>query len=73
MGCPSTTLPCPLLWIAGAEDVKQQSICRRVSEVVPGAQAWVAPDAAHQVPWEQPEAFAARVHAFLETCRMPGV
>ena len=60
-----TALPCPLLWVAGAEDVKQQSICCRVSDTVPGAQVGVAPDAAHRVPWEQPEAFAARVHSFL--------
>ncbi len=58
-------LSCPLLWVAGAEDVKQQSICRRVLDTVPGAQVWVAPDAAHRVPWEQPAAFAARVHTFL--------
>ncbi len=58
-------LPCPLLWIAGADDTGQQAICRRVSQTVPGAQIWVAPGAAHRVPWEQPEAFAARVHTFL--------
>lgn len=58
-------LSCPLLWVAGAEDVKQQPICRRVLDSAPGAQVWVAPGAAHRVPWEQPEAFAARVHTFL--------
>lgn len=62
-----SALPCPLLWVAGAEDVKQQPICRRVSDTVPGAQVWVAPGVAHRVPWEQPEAFAACVHEFLET------
>ncbi len=66
-------LPCPLLWIAGADDTKQQTICQRLLDTVPTAQIWVAPGAAHRVPWEQPEAFAARVHTFLETCRMPGV
>lgn len=60
-----SALPCPLLWVAGADDSKQQNICRRVSDTVPGAQVWVAPGAAHRVPWEQPEAFAARVHTFL--------
>lgn len=60
-----TNLRCPLLWVAGADDSKQQPLCRRVLETVPGAQAWVAPDAAHRVPWEQPEAFAARIHTFL--------
>ena len=60
-------LPCPLLWIAGADDTKQQAICHRISETVPGAQIWVAPGAAHRVPWEQPEAFAARVTEFITT------
>jgi len=58
-------LSCPLLWVAGADDSKQHNICRRVSDTVPGAQVWVVPGAAHRVPWEQPEAFAACVHTFL--------
>ena len=63
-------IACPLLWIAGADDSKQQPICQRLLDTVPGAQVWIAPDAAHRVPWEQPAAFAARVHTFLTQHRI---
>ena len=67
-----TALPAlasPLLWIAGADDTKQQAICRRVQDMVPAAQIWIAPGAAHRVPWEQPAAFAAHVNEFLTTAQ----
>ncbi|MGI4791008.1 MAG: alpha/beta fold hydrolase [Janthinobacterium lividum] len=60
------TLSCPLLWIAGVEDAGQVAICRRVKETIPQAEVWVAENAGHRVPWEQPAAFTARVLEFLE-------
>lgn len=62
-------LACPLLWVAGADDIKQQPICQRLLDTVPAAQVWVAPGAAHRVPWEQPAAFAAHVSEFLTTAQ----
>ncbi len=59
------TLPCPVLWVAGAEDAGQVPICRRVRATIPQVETWVAPDAGHRVPWEQPQAFTARVAEFL--------
>jgi len=55
----------PLLWIAGAEDTGQAAICRRLQSTVPGMQLWIAPRAGHRVPWEQPQAFAARAREFI--------
>lgn len=59
------SLPCPVLWIAGAEDTGQDAICRRVRESIPHVETWIAADAGHRVPWEQPQAFTARVEEFL--------
>ncbi len=59
------SIHCPVLWVAGAEDAGQADICRRVGETIPGVEVWVAPDAGHRVPWEQPRAFAARAAGFL--------
>jgi len=62
-------IPCPVLWVAGAEDAGQADICRRVGETIPGVEVWVAPDAGHRVPWEQPRAFAARAAGFLRAAQ----
>ncbi len=55
----------PLLWVAGAEDTGQAAFCRRLHDTVPGIQLWIADGAGHRVPWEQPQAFAARVGEFI--------
>lgn len=62
-----SALPCPLLWMAGAEDAGQAAICRRLAETCPRAEIAVVPQAGHRVPWEQPRLFAARVGEFLHT------
>lgn len=56
----------PILWIAGARDPKYVAIAARAVERLPDAELWICPDAGHRVPWEQPEAFVARLRAFLE-------
>ena len=56
----------PVLWIAGERDPKYAGIARRAVERLPDAELWICPDAGHRVPWEQPEAFVARLRAFLE-------
>lgn len=56
----------PLLWIAGERDAKYVAIAREAVARLPHAELWIAPNAGHRVPWEQPEAFVARLRAFLE-------
>jgi pimeloyl-ACP methyl ester carboxylesterase len=33
--------------------------------LLPSAELWVCPNAGHRVPWEQPQAFAARLREFV--------
>jgi 2-succinyl-6-hydroxy-2,4-cyclohexadiene-1-carboxylate synthase len=55
----------PVLWIAGSRDAKYVAEARRAVELLPHAELWIAEGTAHRVPWEQPEAFAARVREFI--------
>jgi 2-succinyl-6-hydroxy-2,4-cyclohexadiene-1-carboxylate synthase len=55
----------PVLWIAGSRDAKYVAEARRAVELLPNAELWIAEGAAHRVPWEQPEAFAAQVREFI--------
>jgi len=55
----------PVLWIAGSRDAKYVAEARRAVELLPKAELWIAEGAAHRVPWEQPEAFAARLREFI--------
>jgi 2-succinyl-6-hydroxy-2,4-cyclohexadiene-1-carboxylate synthase len=56
----------PVLWVAGARDEKYVAIGREAVRRLPHSQLWICPDAGHRVPWEQPEAFVARLRQFLE-------
>jgi 2-succinyl-6-hydroxy-2,4-cyclohexadiene-1-carboxylate synthase len=56
----------PILWIAGERDAKYAAVARQAAARLPNAELWICPDAGHRVPWEQPEAFVARLRAFLE-------
>jgi 2-succinyl-6-hydroxy-2,4-cyclohexadiene-1-carboxylate synthase len=55
----------PILWIAGERDARYVDIARRAVERLPNAELWICPGAGHRVPWEQPQAFVARLQAFL--------
>ncbi|HEX9162449.1 MAG TPA: alpha/beta fold hydrolase [Thermoanaerobaculia bacterium] len=55
----------PVLWIAGERDTKYVETGNRAVSLLPNAALWICPDAAHRVPWEQPEAFIARLRALL--------
>lgn len=55
----------PVLWIAGSRDAKYVAEGQRAIELLPRASLWIAEGAAHRVPWEQPEAFAARLREFV--------
>jgi 2-succinyl-6-hydroxy-2,4-cyclohexadiene-1-carboxylate synthase len=56
----------PVLWVAGSRDAKYVDIARRAVARFPHAELWICPDAGHRVPWEQTEAFVARLRAFLD-------
>ena len=56
----------PVLWIAGERDAKYVEIAKRAVARLPHAELWICPDAGHRVPWEQPQAFVARLRAFIE-------
>jgi 2-succinyl-6-hydroxy-2,4-cyclohexadiene-1-carboxylate synthase len=60
---------CPVLWAVGARDAKFRALGERAAGLLPRRELWVAPDAGHRVPWDAPEAFAAKVGEFLE--RLP--
>jgi 2-succinyl-6-hydroxy-2,4-cyclohexadiene-1-carboxylate synthase len=56
----------PVLWVAGERDARYVEIGRAAVARLPHAQLWICPEAGHRVPWEQPEAFRARLRAFLD-------
>ena len=62
----SGPLPIPTLFVAGARDPKYVA----EAEIAVGrwllAEMWICPDAAHRVPWEQPELFIERLRQFVE-------
>lgn len=55
----------PVLWIAGERDAKYVAEAKRAVSLLPNAKLWICPGAAHRVPWEQPDAFIARLRALL--------
>jgi 2-succinyl-6-hydroxy-2,4-cyclohexadiene-1-carboxylate synthase len=55
----------PVLWIAGERDAKYVAEATRAVSLLPYAELWICPGAAHRVPWEQPDAFIARLRALL--------
>ncbi|HKO00664.1 MAG TPA: alpha/beta fold hydrolase [Thermoanaerobaculia bacterium] len=56
----------PILFVAGERDAKYVAEAKRAAELVSNAELWVAPGAAHRVPWEVPDAFAERLRAFID-------
>lgn len=59
----------PVLWIAGERDAPYVAEAKRAAALLPACELWIAGDAGHRVPWEVPDAFAARVEAFLPSSR----
>ena len=54
----------PVLWIAGERDAKYVAEAKRAVSLLPNAELWICPGAAHRVPWEQPDAFIERLMSF---------
>lgn len=59
-------LKLPVLWIAGAHDVKYVDVAREAVSLLPDGTLWICPDAWHRVPWERPVAFVEAVRRFVE-------
>lgn len=55
----------PILWIAGERDAKYVAEAERAVKLLPNATLWICPNAAHRVPWEEPDAFVRRLRSFL--------
>ncbi|HEX3580625.1 MAG TPA: alpha/beta fold hydrolase [Thermoanaerobaculia bacterium] len=55
----------PVLWIAGERDKTYVEVGKRAVGLLPNAELWICPNAGHRVPWEQPQAFAARLREFV--------
>jgi 2-succinyl-6-hydroxy-2,4-cyclohexadiene-1-carboxylate synthase len=62
-------IQCPVLWCVGERDGKFRALAERALPLLPRGELWVAPGAGHRVPWDAPEAFAAKVGEFLERVR----
>jgi len=60
---------CPVLWCVGERDGKFRALAERALPLLPRGELWVAPGSGHRVPWDVPEAFAAKVGEFLERVR----
>lgn len=59
-------LDIPTLVIAGERDAKYVTEAQRTAALLPHAELWIAKGAGHRVPWECPDAFAARLREFVE-------
>lgn len=55
----------PVLWVAGERDTKYVAVGRHAVSLLPNAELWICPAAAHRVPWEKPDAFIARLRSLL--------
>ena len=60
------TIETPILWIAGEHDTKYAGIAKGAIARLPNAELWICPNAGHRVPWEQRDAFIARLRDFIE-------
>lgn len=58
-------ITCPVLWLTGEKDPKFTELAQKAAPILPHGQHQAIPKAGHRLPWDQPEAFAEIVHAFI--------
>ena len=64
-------IACPALIIQGRQDEHAtDQHARDIAAAIPGAELWLAPEAAHMLPQEQPDPFNQKILDFLEQGRM---
>jgi 2-succinyl-6-hydroxy-2,4-cyclohexadiene-1-carboxylate synthase len=56
----------PLLWIAGEGDTRCASAAKSLSFTHSKSKIWIAPNAAHRVPWEAEKEFSLTINNFLK-------
>lgn len=61
------TLPMPILWVSGEEDLKAVTAAQDINLLNKKSQIWIAPKASHRVPWEAKKQFLSRFNQFRET------
>lgn len=59
-------LTLPLLYIAGEQDNRYAKQAAQCAAVNSDAQLWIAPEAGHRVPWQQPDSFQNQLDTFLK-------
>jgi 2-succinyl-6-hydroxy-2,4-cyclohexadiene-1-carboxylate synthase len=63
-------LDIPIFWIAGSLDSKYSALYDSISLKHPDSKKWIAPNASHRVPWQQPKQFYSQIFDFLLTRRL---
>ena len=62
-------ITCPTLVVGGADDVLTPPDCsREIAAAIPAAQLQLLPECGHMLTWEQPQALAALLLAWLVRC-----
>lgn len=70
LGCQENLLPrlqslsLPILWIAGENDLAYRDRALSLQLAHPLSRIWIAPNAGHRVPWEQPSLFQDELRIF---------
>lgn len=59
-------LTIPVLYVAGELDCKYTQIAKICAAAHSSSQLWIAPEASHRVPWQQPELFQQKSSQFLK-------
>jgi 2-succinyl-6-hydroxy-2,4-cyclohexadiene-1-carboxylate synthase len=63
---PLSKLPFPILWIAGEKDLKYVELAKQMAALHSHSSFWVAPEAAHRVPWESPYLFLKEISSWIQ-------
>ena len=62
-------LDLPIFWIAGEQDEKYATLTKEAHLKHPISKKWIAPNASHRVPWQQPNQFKFQILDFLRSLR----
>ena len=58
-------VPCPVLWITGAKDVKFTALAAEACPLLPRGRHVIIPDAGHRTHLDQPSTVSSAIRAFL--------
>jgi 2-succinyl-6-hydroxy-2,4-cyclohexadiene-1-carboxylate synthase len=60
------SLDIPILWMVGAEDAKFLEKAKELEFRNAASELYVVPQAAHRLPWQQPEKFLRKITEFIQ-------